>query len=203
MPKIVKGLLKNLSLIAFTIGMIGAFITYDALKERLGANEELIEVDVESVRSAELMGKYVGIQGGVADILQTYEYGIGDLGDGEEMLASLFYYPVVLTVGGAPQFIVVSEEPPALGADDPTSRVGILKTPREIPDKVMDEFAAQYPDTAFVLLDTQYAPTPVMDKYINFGGFLLLILASLFVYWRVVRDAPKKEQPAQQNLSSP
>ncbi len=198
MPKFVKGLLRNLCLIAFAIGMIGAFITYDALKERLGANEELIEVEVENLRSAELMGKYVDVQGGVADILHTYEYGIGDLGDGEGMLASLFYYPVVLTAGGVPQFIVVAENPPDIGADNATSRVGILKAQREIPDKVMDEFAAQYPDTSFVLLDTQYTPTPVMDKYINFGGFLLLILASLFAFSRVVRDAPKQAQPAQQ-----
>lgn len=197
MNKFAKGLIKNLSLIAFTVGMIGAFVTYDALKEQRGANEQLIEVEIENAGSAELVGKYVDIRGGVAEVREVYEYGIGDLGDGEEMLASFFYYPVVLVEGGAPQFIVVADTPPAVGADNPPSRTGILKTQRDIPDKVMDAFAAQYPDTSFALLDTQYTPTPIAEKYINFGGFLLLIVASFLAFRYAIKEAPEKDDAIQ------
>ena len=197
MNKVVKGLVKNLSLIVFAIGMIGAFITYDALKERRAADNELMTVAAENAGSSELLGKYVDIQGGFADILATYEYGIGDLGDGEGMLASLFYYPVVLVEGGPPQFIVLSETAPAIGADNAPSRVGILKPQRDIPDKVMDALVADYPETSFVLLDTLYEPTPIMQAYMNFIGFLLLIVATLYAYWRAVREAPKKESAAE------
>lgn len=193
MNKLAKGLIKNLSLIAFTIGMIGAFVTYDALKEQRGANEDLIQIEIENAGSAELVGKYVDIYGGVPEVGQVYEYGIGDLGDGEGMVASFFYYPVVLTEGGVPQFIVVADTPPAIGADNSVSRVGLLKTYGDIPDKVANEFAVQYPDASFVLLDTQYEPAPIVEKYMNFAGFLLLIVASFLAFRYAVREAPKKE----------
>jgi len=196
MHKFAKGLIKNLSLLAFTIGMIGAFITYDALKEQRGANQDLIKVEIENAGSAELVGKYVEIHGGTANVLETYEYGIGDLGDGEGMLASLFYYPVILDEGGAPQFIVVSDTPPAIGTDAPPSRVGLLQTHRDIPDKILDVFAEQYPDTSLILLDTQYAPAPIAEKYINFIGFLLLIIASFLAFRWSIREAPKQEDAA-------
>lgn len=193
MRKFAKGLIKNLSLIAFTIGMIGAFVTYDALKEQRSAGEDLIKVEIENAGSAELVGKYVDIYGGFAEVSEVYEYGIGDLGDGEGMVASLFYYPVVLTEGGAPYFIVVADTPPAIGAENPTSRTGILKTHRDIPDKITNVLAARYPDTSFVLLDTQYMPTSIVDRYINFIGFLLLIVASFFAFRYSIKEAPEKE----------
>lgn len=197
MHKFAKSLIKNLSLIVFAIGLIGAFISYDALKEQQGANEDLLKVEIENVGSAELIGKYVDIHGGIAEVRETYEYGIGDLGDGEGMLASLFYYPVVLFEGGVPQFIVVAETPPAVGLDDPPGRVGLLKTHRDIPDKIMNVFSGQYPDTSFILLDTQFAPTPIADKYINFIGFLLLISASILAFRYAIREAPKQEDAAE------
>lgn len=197
MHKFAKGLIKNLSLIAFTIGMIGAFITYDALKEQRAANEDLISVEIENVDSPELTGKYVDVQGGFAEAREVYEYGIGDLGDGEGMLASLFYYPVILAEGGVPQFIVVADTPPAIGADNPASRAGILKTHGDIPDKVANVLAVQYPDMSFVLLDRQYTPTPIAEKYINFIGFLLLIVASFLAFRYAIREGPGKEDAAQ------
>ena len=197
MHKFAKALIKNLSLVALTVGMIGGFISYDALKEQRGANKDVIKVEIENAGSVELVGKYVDIHGGFAEVLETYEYGIGDLGEGEEMLASEFYYPVVLIESGIPQYIVVATTPPALGTGDPLSRMGILKTHREIPVKIADMFAAQYPDTSFVLLDTQYTPTPIGEKYLNFIGFLLLIIASFFAFRYSIREAPKQEDGAQ------
>lgn len=148
----------------------------------------MINVAIENVGSTEFIGKYVDIQGGIPEIRETYEYGIGDMGDGEEMLASLFYYPVVLIEGGVPQFIVVSEAPPAPGADNPSSRVGLLKTQSDIPDKIMDVYAERYPDTSLILLDTQFTPAPIAEKYINFIAFLLLTGASILGFRYAIRE---------------
>ena len=197
MHKFVKGLIKNLSLIALAIGMIGGFISYDDLKEQRAANKDAIKVEIEKAGSGEFEGQYVDIHGGFADILQTYEYGIGDMGEGEEMLASMFYYPIVLTQGGSPQFIVVADSPPALGGDNPPSRTGILKSHSAMPDKVADAFAAQYPNTSFAVLDTQFTPAPIARKYANLIGFILLIIASFFVFRWSIREAPKPEDEAQ------
>jgi len=197
MHKFVKGLIKNVSLLVFAIGMIGAFISYDDLKEQRAANKDAIKVEIEKAGSAAFLGKYVDIHGGEAEFLQTYEYGIGDMGEGEEMLASEFYYPIVLTQGGSPQFIVVADSPPALGGDNPPSRTGLLKTHSDMPDKVANAFAAQYPDTSFAVLDTQFTPAPIARKYINFIGFLLLISASFFGFRWSIQEAPKPEDEAQ------
>ncbi|MDJ0710599.1 MAG: hypothetical protein QNJ14_09425 [Woeseiaceae bacterium] len=196
MNKFAKGLLKNLALIALTIGMIGGFVTYDELKEQRAANKDVIKIDIEKASLGEFVGKYVDIHGGYAEIRETYEYGIGDLGDGKEMLASQFYYPIVLVEGGAPQFIVVADAPPAVGGDNPTSRTGILKAHQDIPDKVAGAFAAQYPDVSLALLDTQYTPAPLAKMYANLIGFLLLIVASFFVFRFAVREAPKPQEDA-------
>lgn len=201
MKKFVKGLVKNLSLLAFTIGMIGGFVAYDELKEQRDANEEVIQVDIENASSSGLVGKYVDIRGGLAEVRETYEYGIGDLGDGQEMLASEFYYPIVLTEGGLPLLIVVADTPPALGGDNPPSRMGIVKSYRDMPEKIADAYADVYPDTSFVLLDTQYRPSPISEKYTNLIGFILLIIASLFAYGYSVRENPRSEDGAEQPLS--
>lgn len=197
MHKFAKGLIKNLSLIALAIGMIGGFISYDALKEQRAANKDVIKVEIDKTNLDELVGKYLEIHGGVAEVLVTFEYGIGGPGDGEEMLASEFYYPIVLVEGGSPQFLVVADAPPSVSGDNPTSRTGILKTHRDMPDKVAEAFAAAYPDTSFLLLDTQYEPTPIARLYINFIGFLLLVVASFFAFRYAVREAPKPEEGAQ------
>lgn len=193
MKKFVKGLVKNLSLLAFAIGMIGGFVAYDELKEQRGANEEVIKADIEEAGLAGMVGKYVDIHGGLAEVRETYEYGIGDLGDGQEMLASEFYYPIVLTEGGSPEFIVVADTPPDLGGDNPPSRMGIVKSHRDLPEKIAGAYADPYPDTSFVLLDTTYTPTPISEKYTNLVGFILLIIASFLAFRYSIREDPKPE----------
>ena len=196
MRKFAKGLIKNLALIALMIGMIGGFVAYDELKEQRAANKGVIKIEIDKATTGEFVGKYVDIHGGFAEVRETYEYGIGDLGDGKEMLASEFYYPIVLVEGGSPQFIVVSDAPPAVGGKNPISRTGLLKTHRDIPDKVASAFAVQYPETSFSLLDTLYTPAPLMKMYANLIGFLLIIVASFFAYMWAVRESPKPEEAA-------
>jgi hypothetical protein len=196
MHKFAKGLIKNVSLIALTIGMIGGFISYDDLKEQRAANKDAIKVEVENAGSSELVGKYVEIHGGVANFLETYEYGIGGPGEAEEMLTSEFYYPIVLTLGGLPQYIVVADSPPDLSAEDPSRRTGLLKAHSDLPEKVADAYAAQYPDTSFAVLDTQFTPAPIARKYINFVAFLLLIIASFFAFRWSIQEPSKPEDEA-------
>ena len=196
MKKLAKVLVKNLALIAFMVGLIGSFINYDELKEQRAANTDVIKIEIDRAGSREFVGRYVEIQGGIAELRETYEFGIGDMGDGEEMLASEFYYPVVLVEGGAPQFIVVADSPPAFDGNDPTNRTGLLKTHGDIPEKVADAFAAQYPETSFALLNTQYSPEPLANLYVNLIAFVLLVIASLLAYGWAVREAPEPEEAA-------
>jgi hypothetical protein len=193
MNKFFKGVIKNLALIALAIGMIGGFVACDELKEQRNANKEVIKLEIEKAGSPGLAGKYVEIEGGFANILETYEWGIGSQADGEEMIVSEYYYPIVQTLDGAPLFIVASEEPPALGGDTPAIRKGLLKPYDDIPKKVAEALAVQYPNTSFVLLDTLYAPAPIMGKYINFFGFWLLVIASFFAFRYSIRETPKPE----------
>ena len=196
MKKLAKVLIKNLALIAFAIGLIGSFVNYDELKEQRAANKDVIKIEIDKAGSREFVGKFVEIQGGIAELQETYEFGIGDMGDGNEMLASEFYYPVVLVEGGPPQFIVVADSPPAFDGNDPTNRKGLLKAHGAIPEKVANAFAAQYPETSFAVLDTQYTPEPLANLYVNLVAFVLLVIASFLAYWWAVREAPEPEEAA-------
>lgn len=82
MSKFAMGLIKKLSLIAVTNGMIGAFVAYNALKEQRGANEDLIEVEIKNAGLAELVGNYVDTRGSFAEVRV----------DSDQFLKSLIQY---------------------------------------------------------------------------------------------------------------